>query len=187
MQGQLRGAEKITKLAADSIGAGGTLLEIAERLIFKFKSFRFAPRVRVRYGKLGMLKLADRLGLAIKFFAWAGWIPVAWEGYHGYKEWQNGNVGLASAHAISAVAGGALVASSIFSALGLGPVGLAIAIGFVLGSAIYIAMHSRDDIQKWLVATLWRQIPEGENETPAIWPNIQKEMFALQEIIGVEA
>ncbi|WP_455427051.1 hypothetical protein [Dryocola sp. LX212] len=82
------------------------------------------------------------------------------------------------------MAGAALVTSAVFTSLALGPVGLAIAIGFILGSAIYIAMHSRDNIQKWLAATLWRQIPAEEIEIPAIWPNVQMEMSQLQQLVG---
>jgi hypothetical protein len=187
MQGQLTGAEKVSKFIADTIGAGGTLLDAVERVIFKFKSFRLKPLVRLRYGKVGMIKLADGLDMTIKIFAWAGWIPVAWDGYHGYEEWKNGNIGLFYAHVISTIAGGVLVSSSIFSSLALGPIGLAIAIGFVLGSAIYITMHSRDDVQKWLAATLWRKLPVDENDTPEIWPNIQMEMSQLQELVGGNA
>lgn len=184
MQGQLKGAEKISKLAADSIGAGGTLLEIVERVIFKFKSFRLAPRVRLRYGKIGMVKLADRIQFAGKVFAAFGYVAVGWDFYHAYDERQKGNIGLAVAYTTSALAGAVLVTSAIFTSLALGPVGLAIAIGFILGSAIYIAMRSRDDIQKWLAATLWRQIPAEESETPAIWPNVQMEMSQLQQLVG---
>jgi hypothetical protein len=186
MQGQLRGAEKITKLAADSIGAGGTLLEIAERLIFKFKSFRLKPLVRLHYGKAGMMKLADRIQLAGKVCAWFGWVAVTWDAYHAIDEVRKGNIGLGTAYFISTLAGGALVASATITSLTLGPIGLAIAIGFILGATIYIAMHNRDDIQKWLAATLWRQLPVGENDIPGIWPTMQMEIAQLKSTLGGE-
>jgi len=186
MQGQLKGAEKLTKLVADSIGAGGTLLEVVERTIFKFKTFRLKPLVRLRYGKVGIMKLADRIQLAGKVCAAFGFVTVMWDTYHGYEEYQKGNMGLFFAYTISSLAGFVIVLSAIFSSLALGPIGLAIAIGFILGSTIYIAMHDRDDIQKWLAATLWRQIPVEENETPAIWPNVKMEMYQLQALFKGE-
>jgi len=184
MQGQLKGAENVSKFIADTIGAGGTLLDAAERVIFKFKSLRLKPLVRLRYGKVGMIKLADRIQLAGKMCAAFGYVAVMWDAYHGYEEYQKGNIGLTLARTISALAGAALVSSAIFSSLALGPLGLAIAIAFVLGSAIYIAMQSRDEIQKWLAASWWRQIPDGESDVPAIWATIQMEMSQLQQLVG---
>ncbi|MDA6077646.1 hypothetical protein O0544_18875 [Edwardsiella anguillarum] len=182
--GAAYGAEKVTKFIADTIGAGGTLLDAAERVIFKFKSLRLKSLVRLRYGKVGMIKLADRIQLAGKVCAAFGYVAVTWDAYNGYEEYLKGNTGLAIVHAISALAGGALVTSAVFTSLALGPAGLAIAIALVLGSAIYIAMRSRDDIQKWLAAIWWRQIPEGESEVPAIWPTMQMEMSQLQQLVG---
>ncbi|SUX58174.1 Uncharacterised protein [Citrobacter braakii] len=109
---------------------------------------------------------------------------MAWDIYHFVDEYHKGNMGLATAYAVSAMAGAALVTSAVFTSLALGPVGLAIAIAFVLGSAIYIAMQSRDEIQKWLAATWWRQIPDGESEVPAVWPTMQMEMSQLQQLVG---
>lgn len=187
MQGQLTGGEKVSKFIADTIGAGGTLLDAAERVIFKFKSLRLKPLVRLRYGKTGMIKITDRIQFAGKVCAAFGYVAVAWDIYHFIDERQKGNMGLAAAHLISAVAGAALVTSTVFTSLALGPVGLAISIVFVLGSAVYIAMQSRDDIQKWLAATWWRQIPDGESDVPAIWPTMQMEMSQLQNLLGGEA
>jgi hypothetical protein len=183
MQGQLRGAEKITKLAADSIGAGGTLLEIAERLIFKFKTFRLKPLVRLMYGRAGVIGIEKNVQYIGRTFAAFGFVAVAWDLYHAIIELNKGNIGLSMAYFTSTFSGGILVASAIFEFVALGPVGLAIAVSFLLGAAVYIAMKSRDDIQKWLVATLWRQIPEGENETPAIWPTMEMEISELQQLI----
>ncbi len=185
-KGQAGGPEKITKLIADTIGAGGTLLETVERVVFRFKSFRLKPLVRLRYGREGMIQLAERFEYWGKALAWSGWIAVGWDMYHGYDERQKGNMGLSAAYFISAAAGGVLVSSSIFSSLTLGPVGLAIAIGFILGSAIYITMHNRDDVQKWLAAILWRQIPGGESNIPDVWPTMQMETSKLINIMGDE-
>ncbi|AIR66364.1 T6SS effector BTH_I2691 family protein [Cedecea neteri] len=184
MQGQLVGAEKMSKLIADTIGAGGTLLDAVERVIFKFKSLRLKPLVRLSFGRAGAVGLEKGLQFAGRACAAFGFVAVGWDVYHGGQEFSNGNFGLSAAYFLSAFSGGTLVISAMFSSLSLGPIGLAIAITFVLGSAIYIAMQSRDEIQKWLAATLWRQIPEGENETPAIWPTMQMEMSQLQKLVG---
>lgn len=183
MEGQLTGAEKVSKLIADTIGAGGTLLDAVERVIYSFKSFRLKPLVRLRYGKVGMIKLLNRIQLAVKVCAAFGYVAVGWDIYDSYQEKQKGNTGLAGAHFISAVAGAALVTSAIFTSLALGPIGLMIAIAFSLGSAIYIAIRSRDEIQKWLAATWWHKIPDNEYETPEIWPTMQMEMSQLQQIV----
>lgn len=66
----------------------------------------------------------------------------------------------------------------------LGPAGIAIATLFVFGSAVYIAMQSRDDIQKWLAACWWRTIPAGEDDIPDIWLNSRIEMEQLNEVLG---
>lgn len=184
MQGQLTGAEKVTKFIADTIGAGGTLLDAVERVIFKFKSLRLKSLVRLSFGRAGAVGLEKGLQFAGRACAAFGFVAVGWDLYHFIDEAQKGNMGLATAYFISAAAGGVLVTSAVFSSLALGPVGLVIAIAFVLGSAIYIAMQSRDDIQKWLAASWWRQIPDGESDTPAIWPTMQMEMSQLQQLVG---
>ncbi|MTB68299.1 hypothetical protein GKR48_16025 [Providencia sp. wls1943] len=69
----------------------------------------------------------------------------------------------------------------------LGPIGLLIAITLVFGAAIFIAAYSKDDIQKWLSASLWRKIPEREQnqgKIPVIWMDRQMEMSELIKIIG---
>ena len=184
MQGQLTGAEKVSKLIADTIGAGGTLLDAAERVIFKFKSLRLKALVRLSFGRAGAVGLEKGLQFAGRACAAFGFIAVFWDFYHGYDEIKKEHYGLGVAYLASGLAGGALVASAIFGSLSLGPVGLAIAIAFVLGSAIYIAMQSRDEIQKWLAAIWWRQIPDGESDVPAIWPTMQMEMSQLQQLVG---
>jgi hypothetical protein len=184
MQGQLTGAEKVSKFIADTIGAGGTLLDAVERVIFKFKSLRLKSLVRLNFGRAGAVGLEKGLKYAGRACAAFGYVAVAWDIYNFIDEYQKGNMGLSAAYAISSIAGAALVTSSVFTSLALGPVGLAIAIAFVLGSAIYIAMQSRDEIQKWLAATWWRQIPVGESDVPAVWPTMQMEMSQLQQLVG---
>ncbi|EGT5655819.1 hypothetical protein JD793_001938 [Citrobacter braakii] len=184
MKGQLSGAEKVTKFIADTIGAGGTLLDAAERVIFKFKSLRLKSLVRLSFGRVGAVGLEKGLQFAGRACAAFGFVAVGWDFYHFIDEVQKGNMGMATAYFISAAAGGTLVAAAVFPSLVLGPIGLAIAIAFVLGSAIYIAMKNRDEIQKWLAATWWRQIPDGESEVPAVWPTMQMEMSQLQQLVG---
>lgn len=184
MQGQLTGAEKVSKFIADTIGAGGTLLDATERVIFKFKSLRLKSLVRLSFGRAGTVGLEKGLEFAGRACAAFGFVTVAWDFYHFIDEAQKGNMGLATAYFISAAAGGVLVASALISSLVLGPIGLAIAIAFVLGSAVYIAMQSRDEIQKWLASSWWRQIPDGESDAPAIWPTMRMEMSQLQALVG---
>ena len=53
----------------------------------------------------------------------------------------------------------------------------------VMANYDYIAMQSRDEIQTWLAASWWRQIPDGESDVPAIWPTMQMEMSQLQQLV----
>ena len=50
--------------------------------------------------------------------------------------------------------------------------------------AVMANYQSRDEIQKWLAASWWRQIPHSESDVPAIWPTMQMEMSQLQQLVG---
>lgn len=185
-EGQPQSNEKITKLLADSIGAAGILLDMAERAIFKFKFVRLTPLVHLQKVTIAGVGLQDALVRGGRVCAAAGYVAVAWDVYHGIDEFQKGNIGLSIAYSVSAGAGATLVIATMSPklALLLGMTGFAIAIGFVVGAAIYIIWHSDDNIQKWLAATLWRKIPEGDSDAPAIWPTMRMEMSQLQKIMG---
>ncbi|WP_312454056.1 T6SS effector BTH_I2691 family protein [Pseudescherichia sp.] len=185
IEGKGRNVEGITKFAANVISAGGALLDAAERAIYKFKSFSLKPLVRLAIGESGLVKLATFLERTAKFCAWFGWVAVGWDAYHFYDETRNKhNYGLGAAYFISFASGGALTAAATLSFVTLGPAGIAIATLFVFGSAIYIAMEGRDDMQKWLAACWWRTIPAGEDDIPDIWLNGRIELEQLNDVLG---
>ena len=183
IKGQLAGKEKATKFVADVVGAGGALLAMAERIMFDFKTLRLTPLVRLHFGRVGLIKLASSLRFIIRVCSSLGFVNVAWDFSHSYDEAKKGNRGLVFAYSISGVAGGVLTASSVFPALALGPVGIAIVMSLILGSAIYLAMKDNDDVQRWLSTVWWRKIPEGESNVPEIWPTMEMEMAALDKLI----
>ncbi|HHA1268769.1 TPA: hypothetical protein ACOELV_003930 [Enterobacter bugandensis] len=57
----------------------------------------------------------------------------------------------------------------------IGLAGIIVGMLLVLGAGAWLLSHSRNDIQTWLLSTQWRQIPPGESDIPAIWPNTQME------------
>ncbi|OAT76255.1 hypothetical protein A9B99_12545 [Mangrovibacter phragmitis] len=183
MKGQLAGKEKATKFVADVVGAGGALLDMAERIIFNFKALRLTPLVRLHFGRVGLIKLASSLRFIIRICSAFSFITVFWDFYHGVSEFKRGNINLAIAYGISVIGGGSLVVSALFSQFALGPVGITIALGVLIGSSIYISLQNKDDIQKWLSACWWRKIPESESNVPEIWPTMEMEMAALEKLI----
>ena len=67
----------------------------------------------------------------------------------------------------------------------------------LIDTAIYLAIHSRDNIQKWLNQCLWRRIPmnvESANKEVfmsreaadlPVWPDMVMEMNELKLALGV--
>lgn len=184
MEGKGRNVEGITKFAANVISAGGALLDVAERAIYKFETVSLKPLVRLAIGESGLVTLARVLKSVTKFCAWFGWVAVGWDIIHAGMEFYNGNTSLGIGYTISAVSGGALTAAATLSFVTLGPAAIAIATLFVFGSAVYIAMKGRDDIQKWLAACWWRTIPAGEDDIPDIWLNGRIELEQLNDALG---
>jgi hypothetical protein len=119
------------------------------------------------------------------------------EGWNGYDFYWQGNKGVGIAHMINAlgigmmtVGGGSSISIALLVRLGLsqtilngselaafllGPAGIFVGMLLVLGAGAWLLSHSRNDIQTWLLSTQWRQIPPGESDIPAIWPNAQME------------
>jgi hypothetical protein len=190
MKGQVNNTEAVTKFIANTISAGGALLDAAERVIFKFRTLRISARIRFNYGAVRLNNIKNSLKSTIRFCAWFGAVAVAWDFYHAYDELSNKeNYVLGSIYIASALGGSALFAASLNSSVlaFLGPIGLLIAITLVFGAAIFIAAYSKDDIQKWLSASLWRKIPDDEQnqgKIPVIWMDRQMEMSELIKIIG---
>ncbi len=75
-------------------------------------------------------------------------------------------------------------------------------VAILIGTAIYLAFHNRDNIQKWLVQCLWRRIPVDTDKTLEkqeeykqieaaelpVWPTMkmEMEMDELKLALGVE-
>ncbi|HCM63120.1 MAG TPA: hypothetical protein DIT05_11335 [Morganella sp. (in: Bacteria)] len=69
----------------------------------------------------------------------------------------------------------ALLSSSQLAAFFLGPWGIFVGMLLALGAGAWLLSHTRNDIQTWLLSTQWRQVPPGEDNIPAIWPNQRME------------
>ena len=125
-----------------------------------------------------------------------GLVYAGVEVFNGVAGIKEGNYSVGIAHLINAlgvgmmaVGGGSDITVAIISLFGvsdatlagsvaaffLGPAGIFIGMLLVLGAGAWLLSHSRNDIQTWLLSTQWRQIPPGESDIPAIWPNAQME------------
>ena len=111
--------------------------------------------------------------------------------------WNNGKKDIGIAHAINAlgvgmmtVGGGSKISFAILGRLGLsatmlgsselavfflGPAGIFVGMLLALGEGARMLIHSRNNIQTWLLSTQLRQIPSGEDDIPAIYPNERME------------
>jgi len=126
----------------------------------------------------------------------AGIVAVGYDIYHMVDERNKGHIGLAIAYGLSALSGSWLIAALWFNSLPV--LGTIIAVIFLIGTAIYLAINSRDKIQKWLIQCLWRRIPAKEGATEEnkkfyqkweaadlpIWPDMDIEMNELKLAIG---
>ncbi|MBS9444438.1 hypothetical protein EAE89_23170 [Photorhabdus heterorhabditis] len=170
--------EACTRFAADLVAAMGTLAEICERLLKNFQVLRLQPMLSSVLGGKNLLKFLKGLEVMKSFGSWAGIVGVAWDGYHFWDEiFNKGDMSLGIAYLVSAVSGGVLVFCS------LGPVGVVITLLFYFGANIYLAMKKKDEIQEWLAACLWRKIPVGEKDIPAIWPDSRMELDAFNKFM----
>ncbi|MDR3668907.1 MAG: hypothetical protein P4L35_18920, partial [Ignavibacteriaceae bacterium] len=126
----------------------------------------------------------------------AGIVAVGYDIYHMVDEKNKGNFGLAVAYGLSALAGSWLIVALWLNSLPIS--GTIIAVIFLIGTAIYLAINSRDKIQKWLIQCLWRRIPAKEDATEEnkeiylkreaadlpIWPGMDMEMNELKLAIS---
>ncbi|HEB0855568.1 TPA: hypothetical protein ACNUZQ_000002 [Citrobacter braakii] len=71
------------------------------------------------------------------------------------------------AYFVSAIGGGILWVTAI-GWLTLGPLGIIVCLALVFGAAIFLASKEKDEIQKWLAAMWWRQIPVDDKDIPEI-------------------
>lgn len=116
-----------------------------------------------------------------------GIVAVLWDGWHAIDDLfikKHKNVSSGIAYLISAVSGGVLVYAALFS---IPIVGLAIALIFAFGSAIYLASKEKDKIQKWLLSMWWRLIPSGEEDVPEIMPTEKMEMESFNQLMSQES
>lgn len=119
--------------------------------------------------------------------------------------WSNGKKDIGIAHAINAlgvgmmtVGGGSKISIAILGRLGLsatmlgsselaaiflGPAGIFVGMLLALGAGARLLIHSRNNIQSWLLSTQWRRVPPGESDIPAIYPDARMEKEGYMELI----
>ncbi|MEK9496351.1 hypothetical protein V2H77_07820, partial [Photorhabdus sp. P32] len=170
--------EACTRFAADLVAAMGAIAETCERLLNNFQVLRLKPLLSSVLGEKLLTEVITWIGRVKCLGSLAGIVGVLWDGYHAWDEvFNKGNISLGIAYLVSAISGGLLVFCS------LGPVGIVITLLFYFGANIYLAMKKKDDIQKWLMACLWRKIPAGEEDIPVIWPDSRMEMDAFNKLM----
>ncbi|WNN45657.1 T6SS effector BTH_I2691 family protein [Winslowiella toletana] len=69
----------------------------------------------------------------------------------------------------------ATLAGSQLAAFLLGPAGIFVGMLLALGAGAWLLIHSRNNIQSWLLSTQWRRVPPGESDIPAIYPDARME------------
>jgi len=69
----------------------------------------------------------------------------------------------------------ATLAGSQLAAFLLGPAGIFVGMLLALGAGAWLLIHSRNNIQNWLLSTQWRRVPPGESDIPAIYPDARME------------
>ncbi|MEK9495202.1 hypothetical protein V2H77_01765, partial [Photorhabdus sp. P32] len=179
--------EACTRFAADLVAAMGTIAETCERLLNNFQVLRLKPLLGSILGENVLTKVLWGLEVVKIFGAWAGIVGVVWDLCHMIDEFffkKNGSLGIA--YLVSAISGGLLFVAAI-KLITLGPWGIILALVFFFGANIYLAMKKKNEIQKWLAACLWRKIPAGEGDIPAIWPDSRMEMDAFNKLMTAGA
>ncbi|KOY60218.1 hypothetical protein AM629_20615, partial [Photorhabdus heterorhabditis] len=171
-----------TRFAADLVAAMGTLAEICERLLNNFLVLRLKPLLGSVLGEKNLLKLMRGIEIVKFLGARAAIIGVVWDSYHAIDEiFFKKNRRLGIAYLISAVSVGLWIAGV------LGPLGIFVALVLFFGANIYLEMKKKNEIQKWLIACLWRKIPAGEGDVPVIWPDSRMEMDAFNKLMTAGA
>ncbi|NMP26615.1 hypothetical protein GW590_07040 [Rahnella sp. SAP-1] len=188
-------SEAHAKFWAGVVGLTSASLGIVETGIKQFNLFASASS-RFRLLRAPMVqKLIFGIGGRLLGVG-AGIVAVGYDIYHMVDERNKGHIGLAIAYGLSALSGSWLIAALWFNSLPV--LGTIIAVIFLIGTAIYLAINSRDKIQKWLIQCLWRRIPAKEGATEEnkklyqkreaadlpIWPDMDIEMNELKLAIG---
>ncbi|STV59047.1 Uncharacterised protein [Klebsiella michiganensis] len=176
--------EKGTRFGANVVGAFGTSLEVAERALNDLRVLRLKAIIRSNLGANALRKTTGFISQGIKICSKAALIGVFWDGLNGFDYLKQGDYGMMVASFGSAIGG--LLLSGIITGLVLGPLGIAWALILVFGCAIYMALKGDNDIQKWLKSCLWRKVPEGLYDAPAIYPSGVMEMEAFNDAIKPE-
>ncbi|MBS9439863.1 hypothetical protein EAE91_22745 [Photorhabdus noenieputensis] len=175
--------EACTRFAADLVAAMGAIAETCERLLNHFQVLRLKPLLGSILGENLLTKVLWGFKVVKIFGAWAGIVGVVWDIYHVIDEIAfKGNMDLGIAYLVSAISGGFLFVAAI-KLITLGPWGIILALVFFFGANIYLEMKKKNEIQKWLVACLWRKIPAGEKDISAIWPDSRMELDAFNKLM----
>ncbi|MFD0707514.1 T6SS effector BTH_I2691 family protein [Photorhabdus akhurstii] len=174
--------EACTRFMADLVSAMGAIAETCERLLNDFQVLRLQPMLSSVLGKELLTEVITWIGKVKSFGAWAGIVGVAWDLYHVWDELGKGNVDLGIAYSVSAIGGGLLFVAAI-DLVTLGPLGIIFALMLFFGANIYLEMKKKNEVQKWLMACLWRKIPAGEEDIPFIWPDSRMEMIAFNKLM----
>lgn len=187
--------EAYSRFQAGVLGLGSTTLNIIETGIKQFRLFTNATsRLRV-FGSEAFLRWVGYVGKALGVVA--GVITAGYDFYHFGDEIYKGHRGLASAYFFSGLAGLWLTVAVIWA---IPVIGTMIAVAILIGTAIYLAFHNRDNIQKWLIRCQWRRIPvdtsftkedqeeyrRREEKHLLIWPTMEMEMYELNLALGIE-
>lgn len=178
--------ESGSKFTANIVSAVGASAEAVDTVWREFRTIRLRGVVRLRYGA----SMERFITQTLKVFKWvgaaAGVVAVLWDTVNGIDEMffkENYSVGVA--YLASAIGGGFLWVSAM-GWLALSPLGIIICLVLVFGSAIYLASKEKDEIQKWLAATLWRKTPPEDKDIPAIMPTSKIEMDAFNKLMQQE-
>ncbi|EPK7282848.1 T6SS effector BTH_I2691 family protein [Citrobacter farmeri] len=170
--------EATSRFTASVFMAAGSVADSIERLLTNFKRIRWNAQIRVAMS--GNFQRWMMRGIRfVKWFGGAvGLVGVIYDGINAYEEFKKGHIDIGIAYIFSAAGGLILTAAVIFSIV-LSPFWIVVAVALMLGSAIYLALNIKNDIQLWLMSCLWRKIPVGEKTIPDIWPTSRIEMEQL--------
>jgi len=180
---------------AGVLGLGSTTLGIIETGIKQFRLFANAASRQRVFSSEAFLRWIGYVGKALGVVA--GVIAAGYDFYHFIDEVNKGHIGLAVVYGFSAAAGVWLSVAVVWA---IPVIGTFIAVAILIGAAIYLAFHNRDNIQKWLVQCLWRRIPVDKDKTREeqekyrqieaaelpVWPTMEMEMNELKLALGVE-
>ncbi|MTD29077.1 T6SS effector BTH_I2691 family protein [Erwinia sorbitola] len=170
--------EPTSRFAGNILMAAGSVADSIERVLTDFKGIRWRAQIRVTLGG----RFERLMMRTLKFIKWlggiAGIIGVVFDSYNFLDEFNKKNYDIAAAYFVSALGGGILFFAFMLK-ITLVPVLIIIAVVLMLGSALYLALNIKNDIQIWLMSCLWRKIPPGDGAIPEIWPTSAIELEEL--------